>query len=425
MTETLYYQDTSKSEFEARILEVVKEKKAWRVALDKTCFYPEGGGQPADKGWINDIPVSDVQKQENVVYHYLPENPGQGIIKGKIDTGWRKDFMQQHTGQHIISGALWQVGKYKTVSVHMGIDYTTIEIDAPAIPEQHLTQVEKLANQVIQDDLPLSFIYTYHQELEQFPLRKPTGREGKIRLVKIGDFDCVACGGIHLDSTRKVGLVKAIGIEKIRDHARIAWKIGDRAFEDYREKDKIISQLKSILATNQDMFTRKVKDLQEELSDFKRQYSGLENRLAGIIAQQLYDDPQNRAESGLRIITASWKEENDNLIKKIIKDLLQREKVLVCLVNAIAGKLRWSIGSSEDIVFPFDESKDELLPIIDGKGGGHYPLWQGVGLKPQGVKDFIAKFRMMALLLKHEKGKKGKKVDKFKEDNYNRIDEKK
>lgn len=397
MTETLYYQDTSKSEFEARILEVVEEKKAWRVVLDKTYFYPEGGGQPADKGWLNDIPVSDVQKQENIVYHYLPENPGQGTIKGKIDMGWRKDFMQQHTGQHIISGALWQVGKYKTVSIHLGNDYATIEIDAPEIPEQDLIRVEKLANRVIRENLPLSFIHTQHQDLEQFPLRKPTDREGKIRLVKIGDFDCVACGGVHLDSTRQVGLVKAIGTEKIRDHTRIAWKIGDRAYEDYWKKDKIISQLKSILATNQDMFARKVKDLQEDFSDFKRQYSWLENRLAGTIAQQLVDDAQNQAESDIRIITASWKEENDNLIKKILKDLLKREKVLVCLVNGTAGKLQWSIGSSEDMVFPFDEINDELLSIIEGKGGGRHPLWQGVGLKPQGAKDFIAKFRMIAL----------------------------
>ncbi len=399
MTETLYYRDAGKSEFEARIIEVVKEKKAWRVVLDKTYFYPEGGGQPADKGWLNDIPVADVQKQGNVVFHYLPENPGQGTIKGKIDMGWRKDFMQQHTGQHIISGALWKTGKYKTVSVHMGIDYTTIEIDAPEIPEQHLVRVEKLANQVIQDNLPLSFIHTQHQYLEQFPLRKPTDREGKIRLVKIGDFDCVACGGIHLDNTRQVGLIKAIGTEKIRDHARIAWKIGDRAFEDYWRKDKIISQLKSTLATNQDMFVGKVKDLQEELSNFIRQYSWLENRLAGTMAQQLYDDAQNQVESDCRIITSSWKEENDNLIKKIIKDLLKREKVLVCLINGIAGKLQWSIGSSEDIMFPFDEVKDELLSIIDGKGGGRHPLWQGIGMKPQGAADFIAKFRMIALRL--------------------------
>lgn len=397
MTEMLYYQDAGKSEFEARILEVVKEKKSWRVVLDKTYFYPEGGGQPADKGWINDIPVADVQKQENIVYHYLPENPGQGTIKGKIDMGWRKDFMQQHTGQHIISGALWQIGKYKTVSIHMGNDYTTIEIDAPEIPEQHLLQVEKLANQVIRDNLPLSFIHTQHQDLEQFQLRKPTDRVGKIRLVKIGDFDCVACGGVHLDSTRQAGLVKAIGTEKIRDHVRTAWKIGDRAYEDYWKKDKIISQLKSILATNQDMFARKVKDLQEELSNFKRQYSWLENRLAETMAQQLVDDPQNQAESGLRITTASWKEENSNLIKKILKDLLKREKVLVCLVNSTAGKLQWSIGCSGDITFPFDEVKDELLSIIDGKGGGRHPLWQGEGMKPQGAKDFIAKFRMIAL----------------------------
>jgi alanyl-tRNA synthetase len=396
MTEMLYYRDTSQMEFEARILEVVREKKTWRVVLDKTCFYPEGGGQPADKGWLNNIPVLNVQKQNDVIYHYLSGNPGEGTIKGTIDPIWRKDFMQQHTGQHIISGALWKIGKYMTISVHMGIDYTSIEIDAPEIPDSHLIQVEKLANQVIQDDLPISIIHTHRCELERFPLRKPTNREGMIRLVKIGDFDCVACGGIHLESTRQVGLIKAIGTEKIRDHTRIAWKIGDRAFADYWKKDKIIAQLKFNLATNPDMFVGKVKDLQEEFSGLKREFSRIESRLAGIIAQQMYDDPQNRVEMGLRIITATWSDEKDNLIKKIIKDLLKREKVLLCFINKAAGRLQWSIGSSEDIVFPFDEVKSELLPIIEGKGGGHHPLWQGVGLESLGVSDFFARFKILA-----------------------------
>ncbi|UCH94709.1 MAG: hypothetical protein JSV88_31225 [Candidatus Aminicenantes bacterium] len=395
MTEKLYYQDANKIEFEARVIEAVKEKKAWRVVLDKTFFYPEGGGQPADKGWLNNIPVTDVQKEEDIIYHYLPENPGQGIITGKIDFQWRKDFMQQHTGQHIISGALWKIGKYKTVSVHMGIDYTTVEIDAPGIPEDDLTRVEKLANQVIRDDLPLNFIHTHHQELDRFPLRKPCIREGNIRLVKIGDFDCVACGGLHLDRTGKVGLIKAIGTEKIRDHARIAWKIGDRAFEDYREKNKIISGLKSVLAAKEDMFVQKVKDLQEELSAFKRKYSWTENRLAETIAQNLYDQSQHREGSSYHIITASWKEENDNLIKKVLKNLLKREKTLICLVNGSRGKLQWSIACSQDITFPFDEVKDELLRIIDGKGGGRAPLWQGIGLKPGGAKDFLARFKAL------------------------------
>jgi alanyl-tRNA synthetase len=396
MTEILYYRDTDKIEFEARVVEAVKENNQWRISLDKTCFYPEGGGQPADKGWLNKIPVEAVQKQGDTIYHYLAQHPGEVAVKGKIDLLWRRDFMQQHSGQHIISGALWKIGKYKTLSVHMGTDCTTIEIDAPRIPEHDLIQVEKMANQVIRDDLPLDFITTTQQELHRFPLRKPVDRWGVIRLVRIGDFDCVGCGGLHVASTRQVGLVKAVGIEKIRDHARIAWKIGDRAFEDYRVKDCIVSQLKALLATNETMLNRKVSDLCAELSEVKRYGSGLETRLADIMAEQLYQKGKIRPDSALRLITTSWKGESPSLMKKIVKNLLKRESTLFCLVNLENDKLHWSIGVSENIDFPFTDFKVELLTIIGGKGGGRSPLWQGTGSKPGNAEAFLAKFKELA-----------------------------
>jgi len=394
MTEKLYHHDINKDEFEAEVVEVIREKKVWKVILDKTCFFPEGGGQPADKGWINDIPVIDVQKQGDIIYHYLAENPGNKMVRGKIDLVWRRDFMQQHTGQHIISGALWQVGRYTTVSVHMGSDYTTIEIDAPEIPGHHLIDTEKLANQVIQSDMPLHFIKTNHRELDKFPLRKPCTREGTIRLVKIGDFDCVACGGLHFDSTRKVGLVKATGMEKIRGNARITWKIGERAFNDYRKKDKIISALRSVLSTTEDMFVQKTGELKEEVLTIKRKYNLIENRLAETIAQNLYEDPQNR-EGACRIISQSWQEEDEYLLKKIVKNLLKGEKTVFCFINVFPGKIQWSIGCSEDINFPFDEVKNDLLSIIGGRGGGRAPLWQGTGVKSERARDFLFRFKTL------------------------------
>lgn len=397
MTETLYYKDIDKTEFEAEVVEVIKEKNLWKVILDKTCFYPEGGGQPADKGQLNDIPVSDVQKEGDSIYHYLPRDPGTGTVHGKIDTQWRHDFMQQHTGQHIISGALWRVGRYKTVSVHMGGDYTTIEIEAPEIPEEDLVKVETMANKVINDGLPISPIYTHQRELDKFPLRKPVTRGGDIRLVKIGDFDCVGCGGLHLDSTRKVELVKAIGVEKIRGNTRIAWKIGQRAFADYREKVTIVSDLKRLLETNPEQFVKKTRSLMEELSTIKRKCSQLESRLAEIMAQQLYDNGEEAPDASRRIVTHSWNEEDNLLIKKILKILLKREKLLVCLVNISSGKLQWSIACSEDIDFPFDRVKGELLPVIDGKGGGRFPLWQGTGNKTEKAADFLSEFKALAI----------------------------
>ena len=399
MTEKLYYKDIYKIEFEANVVDLIQEKKAWKVLLNKTCFFPEGGGQPPDKGWINDIPVIDVQKDGDFIYHYLPEKPGEDKIRGKIDLEWRKDFMQQHTGQHIISGALWKIGNYKTVSVHMGMDYTTIEIDSPEIPEDDLINTEKLANQVIQSDMPIRFIQANHQEIDQFHLRKPCTRKGNIRLVKIGDFDCVACGGLHFDRTSNIGLVKAVGIEKIRGNVRMTWKIGDRAFEDYREKDKIITSLRSVLSTNEDMFVQKTRELQEEIINYKKKCNKFENRLAETIAQNLYtySDRQNQERPICRIITESREGEYDSIMMKIMKNLLKQGSVLVCLVNIFSNKLQWCIGCSDGIHFPFDRIKDELLSVIDGKGGGRAPIWQGTGVKPGRADDFLSKFRALAL----------------------------
>jgi len=402
MTEKCYYQDINKLEFEAEVIDVEKSKNGWRIRLDKTYFYPEGGGQPADKGWLNDRPVIDVRKEGDDIFHYLTENPGTGTVTGKIDHGWRRDFMQQHTGQHIISGALWKVGKYKTVSVHMGLDYTTIEIDAPAIPEEDLIKVEDLANEVINSDLPVRFIQTPHRELDKFPLRKPTGLKGNIRLVQIGDFDCVACGGLHFESTRQVGLVKATGMEKIRGHARIAWKIGARAYEDYRKKDNIIAGLKSALSTNEEMFVRKVKELQDEIIEMKRKNNRIENRLAEIAAHSLYENRRQEAGSPDSIITASWDEEDGNFIKKVMKELMKRDNVIICLINISADRLQWSIGCSENINVPFQEIKNNLLPMIDGKGGGRPPLWQGTGVNTGLVDEFFAGFKSLVLHLPAE-----------------------
>lgn len=397
MTETLYYEDSYRSEFDARVVDVEKEKKVWRVVLDRTCFYPEGGGQPADHGWLNGIPVIDVQKEDGKIFHYLSAGPGEGNVKGKIDMNRRRDYMQQHSGQHIISGALWRVGKYKTVSVHMGAEYTTIEVDAPEIRDGDLLKIEEMANRVIEDDLPLRAVLTHDSEAGNYPLRKPCPRKGDIRLMMIGDFDCVACGGVHLDTTRKVRLVRAAAVEKIRGNTRITWMIGDRALADYREKDQIVADLKLSLGTRGDRLAGKADALQNELLEHKRKCSSLENRLAASITEELYNARLHADQANPAIITKIWTGEDHGIIKRVLKLLFKKENIVFCLVNVSAegGKCQWNIGCSEDTQFPFDTVKKQLLPIIEGKGGGRSPLWQGTGLNPRGLDEFIKVFREM------------------------------
>lgn len=391
-TEKLFYKDINKTEFEAKILEVKEDKKGYQVVLDKTCFFPEGGGQPADKGWINKIPVKDVQKEGDRIFHYLAEDPGTGSASGRIDMEWRRDYMQQHTGQHIISGALWKVGKYKTVSVHMGSDYTTIEIDTQQIPPKNLEKVETLANQVIDRNLPIKSIVIDEREIDRFELRKPCQVHGKVHLVQIKDFDCVGCGGLHFASTGPVKFVKCVSIEKIRAHARLSWKIGDRAFKDFQRKDKIISELRHILGTREDSFVQKINRLNAEGIILKRKNNLLISRLADMIAQELYQNQREQTRSDYGIITEFWNDEYDDLIKKISKNLLKQKNILICLVNIKKENIQWIIGCSQGINFMFDEYKSDLMVQINGKGGGRHPLWQGTGQKPEKAAAFLSKF---------------------------------
>jgi alanyl-tRNA synthetase len=396
--------DSDTDLFDAVVTEVVKEKKGWGVVLDRTYFYPEGGGQPADRGWLGDIPVTDVQKDGDRIVHYLQKNPVEaaGVIKvnnkvtGRIDMVWRRDFMQQHTGQHIISGALWKIGGYKTVSVHMGKDYTAIEIEAPDIPEEHLTAVETLANRTITSNLPLSIIHSPHTELHRFPLRKPTPRTGDIRLVKIGDFDCVACGGLHFNSTGDVGLVKTISLEKIRGNIRIGWKIGSRAYNDYRLKSDICSALKPILSTGENQMVSKIRELIDDSVSAKRKANHIETRLAESIARNLFDNSEPLPGTNYRFIAASFYQEDHSLFNKLLKLFLKKDNLLVCLLNIYPDKIQWNIACSEDINFPFNNIKIELLQTIDGKGGGRHPLWQGMGLLPHHSEEFLSKLKSLS-----------------------------
>jgi len=391
-TEKLFYKDINKTEFKAKILEVKKEKKGYLVILDKTCFFPESGGQPADKGWINKIPVVNVRKKDDCICHYLAENPGTGSVSGRIDMEWRRDYMQQHTGQHIISGALWKVGKYKTVSVHMGSDYTTIEIDSQRISPKNLEKVENLANQVINRNLPIKLIVIDEQEIDQFELRKPCQIHEEIHLVQIRDFDCVGCGGLHFASTGPVKFVKCVGTEKIRAHARLSWKIGERAFKDYRGKDKIISELRHILGTREDSFVQKINTLNTEGVIIKRKNNLLISRLADMIAQNLYQNQMEQTRSDYGIVTEFWNDEDDDLIKKISKNLLKRKNILICLVNIKKENIQWVIGCSQEVNFMFDKYKSDLMAQINGKGGGRHPLWQGTGQKPEKAAVFLSIF---------------------------------
>ncbi|MCK4514950.1 MAG: alanyl-tRNA editing protein, partial [Spirochaetaceae bacterium] len=274
VTEQLYHKDASILEFQARVDRVDREDGRTVVLLDQTAFYPEGGGQPADHGTLNGRAVVHVRKDHDGISHILA-NPSRGepefavgdAVSGVVDGTHRRDYTQQHTGQHIISAALLHVGRYNTVSVHLGAEYTTIEVDAPSISAANLTAVQELANSTIERAIPVTSIWVSDAEISNYPLRRPPKVSGSIRLVLMGDVDCVACGGVHVDNTGKVRLVRAIGTEIIRNRVRISWKIGDRAVADYQMIGSLVRDLGDYLSAQPHQIDERVRRLEDRARD--------------------------------------------------------------------------------------------------------------------------------------------------------------
>jgi alanyl-tRNA synthetase len=394
VTKPLYYEDSRKTDFVAKVLATETAGKLYRIELDQTCFYPEGGGQPADLGTLNGVAVIDVRKDGDRILHYLEKPLKAKEVEGRIDWNRRFHFMQQHTGQHIISGSLKQCEAINTVSVHLGEDATTVEVDSPHVSDQKCAGVEETANGMVCRNLPVVVRWVEDSEVPQLRLRRPTDRRGAIRIVEIPGFDRVACGGIHVAGTGEVMLIKYLGQEKIRGHARLSWKIGRRSMEHYRAAAEISSRLSEELSAQPAEIVDRVLKLKEETKQRAYDLRILEERVACLMAERLLD--QATEAGGGRLVARIYEGESAQLLKSVGARLAENADVLFCLISKADDKLFWCIGSGESIPFRFAEAREKLLGIIDGKGGGKPPIYQGIGNNPEGAEEFLRGFVEMA-----------------------------
>ena len=390
MTDLLYYKNVYQVEFEAKILSIDQVKDKYAIVLDATCFYPEGGGQPADAGWLNDVRVVDVQSQNGEVIHYT-EDPIKGeTVRGKIDWEKRFDFMQQHTGQHLLSQSLVRVGNYRTVSVHLGDSYTSVEIDAPQIPDEEIYVVEKIANEAIGKNLPIETHWVDRAEVHRYHLRKPPPKVEKVRVVQIEGFDSSSCGGTHVSRTGEVGIIKIIGQEKIRGHVRLLAKIGQRAIQDYGRKIKLIQELNRMLSCGEEDIPARVNDLENEVRNLSRELAKAQAELMETAAEKAARNARHI--DGIEFISSIFEDLNKKAMKAFLDVLLARENRIVLIINKNNQQLNWMIGHSLKGELNLNPLVKPLLPLISGRGGGQSELIQGGGSNQKGIQEFIKEF---------------------------------
>lgn len=285
-TEKLYYADPFLKTFTATVLDCQPGKNGFVVTLDRTAFYPEGGGQPADQGTLDGAAVTDVHEKNGAVLHNVDSAVEIGkTVTGVIDWARRFDHMQQHSGEHICSGLI--CGRYHcdNVGFHMGTDMVTIDFNAD-IPWEELLEIEAQANQYIYEDHPIDIQFHQGAELDAIDYRSKKPLEGDVRIVAFPGADCCACCGTHVLRSGQVGLVKFLSVQKFREGVRIELLCGKRAL-DYLsrtwEQAKTIGQRLSVKPVDA---AAAVERLENELSAAKLRCAQLEESVFAAIAQE-------------------------------------------------------------------------------------------------------------------------------------------
>ena len=278
ITDKLYYKDSFLSRFTGVVQSCAQEKDCWAVTLDRTAFYPEGGGQPADHGTLGSASVTDTREKDGEIIHFCdkPLTVGE-TVEGTIDFARRFDFMQQHSGEHIVSGILCGLFHCDNVGFHIGHDLVTIDFNG-SLSTGDVEKVEKLANQYIWEDHPIQIDFPSSTELENLEYRSKKALTGQVRIVSWPGADCCACCGTHMKTSGQVGVVKLISCQKFKDGVRIELAAGNRALRWTNTVAAQNSKVSQLLSAKPDATAAAVERLQKELYALRGRVAELEER---------------------------------------------------------------------------------------------------------------------------------------------------
>jgi alanyl-tRNA synthetase len=293
----LYQLDSYATRFQARVERAWSDGKGHYAVLSETLFYPESGGQPADtgvlRGAFGEVQVLHAYEEEKAfgdVVHVLSAPVPQGAeVEGEID--WQRRFrhMQRHTAQHILSQALLRAGGYHTVAVSLDSPLSTLDL-AEEVEEEKVRQAEALAAFAVYADYPVEAFWVSEEELAHYPLRRPPKVQGKVRLVRIGDFDLAACGGTHLKTSAQAGPIKVQKWERYKGGTRVYFMAGWEALEDYHAKHALLARLALAFSTSALDLEKPIKRLQEELYALKGENQALKEALVEALLPRALEE---------------------------------------------------------------------------------------------------------------------------------------
>ena len=395
MVDRLYYDDSFLAKFDAvvtdiRLVSRTGGEALWQVALDRSAFYPASGGQPFDRGNLTatsrngavlEVPIDEVAEDEQgEVWHYTAKPLVAGTqVHAAIDWGRRLDHMQQHSGQHLLSAIFSRELGAHTVSFHLGDESSTIDLNTASIAHASLERIERLANEAIAQERPITMRTVSRPEAEALfaagALRKLPERDGDIRLIEIDGVDLNACGGTHVRSTGQIGGLLLRSTEKVRQGLRVEFVCGLRAVAAARHDFRVLTEAAGALSISASQLPHSIERLLAESKHAAKERQRLREEVARYEASELLADAP--VQDGFHIVRRQFADHDADYVKLLASKLAANPATIALLASTLQEPVSVVFARSADGKFSCGELIRSALADLGLRGGGSSTMAQG------------------------------------------------
>jgi alanyl-tRNA synthetase len=386
VTERLYLRDPYVTEFEADVLERITTADGQALVFGATYFYPESGGQPYDLGTIDGIPVLRVvEAEDEIILHFVESlpDPDRARVDCRIDAARRRDHMQQHSGQHILSAAFVKEAGAQTTSFHLGAELSTIDLDRGDLSESEIERAERAANDVVRRALPIHSRFVASSDARSLDLRKPPPDVETLRLVEVEGFDNQACCGTHPRTSSEVGPIVVRGLERFKQGTRVQFLCGDRALRDYHGAVSRVRELASVLSSSEADLVSTAEHLQEERKSMAKELGRVKGALLRLGVEEWMSEAERVGELELlvKIVDAVAPSE----LRSAATELAGKPGRVVLLGTVADGRAHLVFACSEGAPADMNALLQRSLEAVEGRGGGSPRVAQGGGPRTDGL----------------------------------------
>lgn len=382
-TEKIYYQDSAAKSCQAKVLECRQGKKGYEIRLDRTVFYPEGGGQPYDTGTLNQVQVLEVHEKDGEVWHYTKEPMEEGCqVTAQIDWGRRLDLMQQHSGEHIVSGMIHARYGYNNIGFHMGPETITIDFDGE-ISEEDLREIELAANQYVWENHPIEISWPSPEELAVLPYRSKKELSGAVRIVTWPGADMCACCGVHVKYSGEIGQIMLLSSQRAKGGVRIEMMCGQRTLDYANQLKDQNKKISNLLSAKWNKTFHAAEKLFEEYQQIKFRMVGMELEKVSRIAE-------SKAGKGDQLLFDN--QLSPDSVRKLAAEVMETCEGMCAVFSGDDQQgYRYVIGEKDGDLREFVRTMNCRL---QGRGGGKPFFVQGsVQASQEDIREFFRNYK--------------------------------